>query len=194
MEFLHHPILDDPKILMIAGGSFLLLIAVVFWVRFLVKRKFENQLQQVVKNIAVEYKRNIYIPDGLDGTAFIHYMILSHYGIIVLNVQNYPGILFGGENTDLWTQISHRKSYKFKNPLHYSSICVQSVKQIVPNAPVFGQVIFTHAGEFPKGKPEGVCLTFELLKFIESKTRMDVISDSLWKDWEKLKSSSTKIL
>ena len=191
MEFFQSPFLTDPKFLVAAASIILLIFVVVFWLRAVAKNKFEAQLQQVVKSISVEYKQNIYLPDGVGGLVFIDYMILSHYGIIILIKQNYPGVLFGGENIDSWTQIYKRKSYKFENPLHYLRVCIQSVKEVVPDVTLISQIVFTQAGEFPKGKPEGVCLTLDLLKHIESQPRMDVIPGSLKADWEKLKAANS---
>ena len=191
MEVLQHPLLKDPTLWMVVVGIIVLLVVMFYWLRFLARRKFENQLVQIVKNIAVDYQKDVYLPDGLGESVYIHYMILSHYGITILSVQNYPGILFGGDNIDLWTQINNKKSYKFENPLHYYRICMQSVKQIIPGVEIHGHVVFTHAGEFPKGKPEGVCLSFELLKEIESLPRMDVIPESVQQAWDKLKAASS---
>ena len=191
MDFLQHPFFSDPKVLIAAASVVLIVFVTVFWIKSVAKRKFEHQLQQIVKNIGVDYKQSIYLPDGVGGSVFIDYIILSHYGIIVLNMQNYPGALFGGENIDLWTQIHQRKSFKFDNPLHYHRICLQSVKEVIPDATLISQVVFTNAGEFPKGKPEGVCLVLDLLKYIEAKPRMDVIPDSLKADWQKLKAANS---
>jgi len=188
MQFLEHPFLQDPMNIAWAVAALFAVYVMVFWIKKVIKRKFENQLLQVVKNISVEYKADVYIPDGLGESVCVPFLMLTHYGIIVLNVQNYPGILFGGEKTDLWTQVFKGKSFKFENPLIYNRNCIQSVNQIISDSPVFGQVVFTQAGEFPKGKPEGVCLTFELLKYIEAHPRIDDLSHSLTKDWKKLTS------
>jgi len=186
MEVLQHPWLNDPNVLTAGAISLLVIIFLGIWLRIRAKHKYQRQLHKLVKKVAVDFRQNIYLPDGLGESVFIDYLILSHHGIIVLNVQNYPGILFGGDNVDLWTQVDNHKSYKFENPLPYNEICVQSIKQFASNAPVHGQVVFTHAGEFPKGKPDGVSLTNELMAHIDTLENFNVIPDSLKLTWDKL--------
>jgi len=186
MDVLQYPWLQDPRYLSAIASGIVALILFFIWLRYRSKHRYERQLRKQVKKLAVDFKRDVYLPDGLGESVFIEYLVLSHYGILVLNVQNYPGILFGGDNVDLWTQVDNHKSYKFDNPLPYNEICITAVKQLAPGCQINGQVVFTHAGEFPKGKPDGVSLTSELSQYVESLEHLNVIPDSLQTAWESI--------
>ena len=48
----------------------------------------------------------------------IDHILLSPYGVFVIETKNYKGWIFGGERQKMWTQKIYKKSYKFQNPLH----------------------------------------------------------------------------
>jgi restriction system protein len=52
------------------------------------------------------------------GTTQIDHLILSCFGIFVVETKNYRGWIFGSENQAKWTQSIYGKKYSFQNPLH----------------------------------------------------------------------------
>lgn len=58
------------------------------------------------------------LPDEQNQTTQIDHILLSPYGIFVIETKNYKGWIFGGEHQKIWTQKIYKKSYKFQNPLH----------------------------------------------------------------------------
>lgn len=52
-----------------------------------------------------------------DGTTQIDHIILSPYGIFVIETKNMSGWIFGSEHQSQWTQRFPRRSFKFQNPL-----------------------------------------------------------------------------
>ena len=53
-----------------------------------------------------------------DGTTQIDVLVISKYGIFVIEVKNYQGWIFGQENQPQWKNVHFTKSFKFQNPLH----------------------------------------------------------------------------
>lgn len=53
-----------------------------------------------------------------NGTTQIDHVLLSRYGIFVIETKNYNGWIFGSENQKSWTQVLHGKKNTFQNPLH----------------------------------------------------------------------------
>lgn len=60
---------------------------------------------------------NITIPT-LNGTTQIDHVIVSRFGVFVVETKNMSGWIFGDEKNPQWTQSIFGKKYKFQNPLH----------------------------------------------------------------------------
>lgn len=60
---------------------------------------------------------NITIPTS-NGTTQIDHVIVSRYGVFVVETKNMGGWIFGDEKNPQWTQSFFGKKYKFQNPLH----------------------------------------------------------------------------
>ncbi len=65
------------------------------------------------------YKRihNIIIP-GRDGTTQIDHLIISPYGLFIIETKNLKGWIFGSYNQRRWTQVIFGYKYYFQNPIH----------------------------------------------------------------------------
>ncbi|MEZ8111006.1 NERD domain-containing protein [Vibrio splendidus] len=59
---------------------------------------------------------DLYIPT-YNGTAQIDHLVISQYGIFVVETKNYKGWVFGDEYSAQWTQSLYGKKYRFQNPL-----------------------------------------------------------------------------
>jgi restriction system protein len=64
------------------------------------------------------YRRidNVIIP-ARDGTTQIDHILVSVYGIFVLETKNMKGWIFGSENNPTWTQVIFGQKHQFQNPL-----------------------------------------------------------------------------
>lgn len=51
-------------------------------------------------------------------TTQVDHIVLSKYGIFVIETKNIDGWIFGNETSKQWTQSLYGKKYKFQNPLH----------------------------------------------------------------------------
>ena len=79
----------------------------------------ETQLGMWMKLDSNTYKRfhNIIIQTK-NGTTQIDHIILSRYGIFVIETKNYNGWIFGGKDQRFWTQVLFGTKNRFQNPLH----------------------------------------------------------------------------
>ena len=66
-----------------------------------------------------EYTRfhDVIVPT-YNGTTQIDHILLSRFGIFVIETKNINGWIFGNEKSKYWTQSMYGKKYKFQNPLH----------------------------------------------------------------------------
>lgn len=66
---------------------------------------------------------NVTIPDGLGGTTQIDHVVVSRYGVFVVETKNMKGWIFGGEHDSEWTQKIHGgHSKRFQNPLRQNRL------------------------------------------------------------------------
>jgi hypothetical protein len=53
-----------------------------------------------------------------DGTTQIDHVLVSRFGIFVIETKHYKGWIFGDEKSREWTQVIWGRKYRFQNPLH----------------------------------------------------------------------------
>ena len=59
---------------------------------------------------------NTIIPSS-NGTTQIDHILVSRYGVFIVETKNKSGWIFGDENQAEWTQVIYGKKYQFQNPL-----------------------------------------------------------------------------
>jgi hypothetical protein len=66
------------------------------------------------------YRRidNLIVPDENGHLTQIDQVVVSPFGIFVIETKNLRGWIFGSENQANWTQVFPTKKFKFQNPLH----------------------------------------------------------------------------
>jgi len=64
------------------------------------------------------YRRfhNVIIPTK-NGTAQIDHLLVSKYGLFIIETKNRNGWIFGSEDQKTWTQVVYGKKYPFQNPI-----------------------------------------------------------------------------
>lgn len=152
-----------------------------------------RKIAQIFKDKNATYRKSVAFPDGMDGYVFIDYLVLTPDGIMVMDMQDYNGFIFGAPNIDHWTQMVRRRGYKFENPLHQNAWRVQVIKTLTQDAPVVGRVVFSSASQFPKGLPEGVShmttLATDMGSFFDNKS----VPDGLRSAWDTLVSRAIDV-
>lgn len=72
---------------------------------------------------------NVYLPrpDGVGSTQIDH-VVLSPYGIFVIETKHFSGWIYGKESDRQWTKAFHRKKFTFQNPLNQNFIHVEALR------------------------------------------------------------------
>lgn len=73
---------------------------------------------------------NIMIEDDL-GTHQIDHIIISKYGIFVIESKNYYGMIIGDEYKDKWIQYLGKNKYYFKNPIHQNYGHIKALEKLL---------------------------------------------------------------
>lgn len=78
-----------------------------------------------------QHYRNLVIPTATGDFTEVDHLVLSPFGIFVIEVKNYRGWIFGGEKQPKWTAQRFRSKHQFMNPLHQNYKHTQAVKQLL---------------------------------------------------------------
>ena len=66
-----------------------------------------------------------------NGTTQIDHIIISRYGIFVIETKNMEGWIFGSENDAQWTQSLYGKKFRFQNPLRQNYRHVKALEEFL---------------------------------------------------------------
>lgn len=77
-------------------------------VKFCLKRNLDLQTYRLLNNVMIH--------DNNGGTTQIDHLVLSPFGIFVVETKNMRGWIFGDKNSDQWTQQLFKTKNKFQNP------------------------------------------------------------------------------
>ena len=114
--------------------------------------------------------RNVILPTA-DGTTQIDHIIVSEYGVFVIETKNMKGWIFGGAHQRQWTQKIFKYTKIFQNPLYQNYKHVETLKSILGlnDQQLFSVVVFVGSSTFKTDMPENVVSGPRLIKFIKSK-------------------------
>ena len=59
---------------------------------------------------------DVIIPSS-HGTTQVDHILVSPFGIFVVETKNYKGWIYGSADQSTWTQVIYKSKYKFQNPL-----------------------------------------------------------------------------
>jgi hypothetical protein len=87
---------------------------------------------------------DVMISDNMGGTTQIDHIVISKYGIFVVETKNYKGWIYGDAKSRTWTQVIYRKKTKFQNPFfqHYKHILCLADSTGVPKECFYHIVFF----------------------------------------------------
>ncbi|MGP4716503.1 NERD domain-containing protein [Psychrobacter sp. T6-6] len=105
------------------------------------KSSFKGFLGETVINVAMWLKleKDIYhrlnsitLPKDKGGSTQIDHVIVSVYGIFVIETKNYKGWIYGSEKQKQWTQVFPNGSkFKFQNPLRQNYLHIKTLADLL---------------------------------------------------------------
>lgn len=118
-----------------------------------------------------------------DGTTQIDHVIVSKFGVFVIETKNLTGWIFGDERSRKWTQSIYGNKYQFLNPLRQNYKHLKAVADLLRLGPrcLHSVVVFVGSSEFKTVMPSNVVERRELVPYIRSKTDI-LLSDKKIKD------------
>jgi len=115
--------------------------------------------------------KNVTLPTD-DGTTQIDHIIVSRYGIFVVETKNMKGWIFGSANQKQWTQQIFKHKSKFQNPLHQNYKHVKTLEACLnaKNDSIFSVIIFIGDSTFKTKMPDNVRFARGGINYIKNKT------------------------
>ncbi len=113
-----------------------------------------------------------------DGTTQIDHILVSRFGIFVIETKHYKGWIFANANHANWTQVLFNAKFRFQNPIDQNLRHVRAVRELLDFLPpdlVKSVVVFTGDAEFKTEVPYGVFSLSGFIKHIREQT-VEVIS------------------
>jgi hypothetical protein len=137
-----------------------LLLGLLAW-RWFAGRK--SPLQKAISDISFDQLHDLVIPSADEGEIHIDELLLTSQGLLILEVKDVEGKVFGSDKMSDWTVMAEGRRFTFSNPQPGLYDRIAAVRQIVRQVPVEGRILFLEGAEFTKGVPSLVCTLEELV-------------------------------
>ena len=167
----------QPMFKMLWGAIFLVIaLKLFFWWWNSPKRKGARGEKLVAgrlrKGLPEEYLilNDIYLPLPDGTTTQIDHIVVSQYGVFVVETKTYSGWIFGDEKSKDWTQSIYRKKSRFQNPMrqNYKHICALADNLGIDKSYFIGVVAFTGDCTFKTEMPPCVVYSRRASDYIRS--------------------------
>ncbi|WP_417909724.1 NERD domain-containing protein [Candidatus Electronema sp. PJ] len=161
----------------------------VFWlllpasalVKLLKSRRFKGFMGEVRVNRAIRRHldrrvyhafSNVTLPSN-NGTTQIDHVLISPYGIFVLETKNMQGLISGSKQERSWTQQIDSHVCSFQNPLHQNYKHTKALHELlgVSEAHIFSLIVFVGNGTFATEMPENVVQGSNVIQLIKARNK-----------------------
>jgi hypothetical protein len=108
-----------------------------------------------------------------DSTTQIDHILVSSYGVFVIETKNYKGWIFANPKHETWTQVLFKAKFKFQNPIHQNHRHVVAVRELLdflPQETIKSVVVFSGDAEFKTDMPNSVFTLPMLIEYLSSCT------------------------
>lgn len=158
-------------------GLFAFLIVLAIAVAFVKTPMFKGMVGEFIINLAMRLfldkskyhqLKNVTLPCE-DGTTQIDHVVVSRFGIFVIETKNMRGWIFGSERDLKWTQKCRGRSFQFQNPLrqNYKHVAAMAESLSLPVEAFKSVIMFIGDATIKTQVPPNV-MTKGLITFIKS--------------------------
>jgi hypothetical protein len=116
-------------------------------------------------------------------TTQIDHVVVSNYGVFVIETKNYKGWIIGNEFDEYWKQVIYKSKKNMYNPIRQNYGHIQALKEIIRDFPEVNYipiVVFTTKADLKVKSKTDVIYTINLLKTIK-KYDKQTLRDSIKK-------------
>src|ERR1700686_64128 len=146
------PPIDVQFVATAVGVAALLAGLLLLW-RWYRRRRLRAARALAITNCGYEHLRDVLVPDGQGSTLHVDFLLLTARGLVVIDLRDVEGNIFGGDQMTEWTVMQRALRYTFPNPQTGLYDRIAAVRALAPELPIEGRAVFTSSGQFPKGLP-----------------------------------------
>lgn len=144
----------------------------------------ESQVKKQLSALpANEYKsiHNIMLRTEKGGTTQIDHIVVSLYGIFVIETKNYSGLITGTENAPKWTEHKYKKKYPFQNPIRQNYGHIKALETLLGlgKENFISVITFTTNSKLKVTTKTPVIYTPKLAKNIKSYTETKIDAEQI---------------
>lgn len=160
-----------------------LIFALIFWRIFRVKIKgaigekatssilyfLDKSNYKVINNIVLE---------AAGKTTQIDHIVISDFGVFVIETKNYKGWILGGENSEYWTQVIYKRKEKLYNPIRQNLGHIRALKSCLreyPNLEYISIIVFPSKADIKVNTNIDVVYSHRLIKTIKKYTDVNLM-------------------
>ncbi|WP_405241606.1 NERD domain-containing protein [Lentisalinibacter salinarum] len=135
--------------------------------------KVSTRLSLFLPSGSYEVFNDVTLPTARSSTQIDH-IVISPFGVFVIETKNYSGWIFGSADARHWTQVLYKKKHRLFNPLWQNAHHVKAVRRFLalPDRYVFSVIVFVGNAKIKTKKklPSNVVYLRQLRSFIRSKS------------------------
>ena len=108
----------------------------------------------------------------------VDHILISRFGIFVIETKDHGGWIFAGAEDRYWTQVFYGNKFRFQNPLRQNRghvLAIQELLEFLPPEAIRSAVVFTGNAKFKTSVPAGVFTLKELVAYVQGQT-LEVMS------------------
>lgn len=139
-----------------------------------IKIRLDKQKYQLLHDVTLRTE---------DGTTQIDHIIVSQYGIFVIETKNMKGWIFGSEKQKFWTQNIYKKKHTFQNPLRQNYKHTKTLEKLldIEGSKIFSVVVFVGDATFKTDMPDNVVYPRGLFRLIDSHQEILFTPREMWR-------------
>ncbi|MEP6836323.1 MAG: nuclease-related domain-containing protein [Gemmatimonas sp.] len=104
-----------------------------------------------------------------DGTTQVDHILVSRFGVFVIETKDFSGWIFAKATDRTWTQTHFRLRFKFQNPIRQNYkhlLAVRGLLDFLPPDAIKSVVVFCGDAEFKTETPQGVFTLDKLVDYL----------------------------
>jgi len=155
------------------------------------KRRARRALIATITAVGADYLIDVLVPDGMDGFFHVDFVLLTLRGVVVIDLRDVGGNIFGGDQMNEWTVMDGAHRHTFANPQNALYDRIAAVKALAGDMPVEGRIVFTRRAKFPKGLPKWTLMLDSLSSEFPTVDHalMSSVTERFGESWQNIKTS-----
>jgi hypothetical protein len=134
-------------------------------------KKLPEESYTVINNLLIQNNGH---------TSQIDHIVISVYGIFVIETKTYKGWIYGGEKSEYWTQNIYGNKYQLRNPIRQNYGHIKALKNILheyPDIPYISIIAFSRQASIGVSSDTPVLYWNQIVPFI-SQFKNEVLTES----------------